>query len=211
MGQIKYMIFVGLACLCLGIGIGWFMQRNGYKIGELTINSGQNKIALKVEQEKVEHAVLMKSLFSSDWTVDAAKGWLKRNQDMFHFRDVTLSDKIKMLDTKDDISKNLRELSRQKLGPWAYDIDTIKIGYPENAPRGGRAYGCENKKYYRQKVKLISLNGKNEVVVEVTGKYQCPDGLHFPDLQISRSDKEKLFGKTPFSETETVMALILND
>ncbi len=213
--KIQSAILIGIVCFSIGILIGWFYQQSGAKDGAFEITGGGNSLKLTLTQKQISEEKLLEKIFNEDWTKFGALNWLSKNEDIFYYRDLNLArsiEKLKIKDEKDkDISERLVDLSIKRLGPWDYQIDTVNVGFPSSPPPEGKAYACETGDFFRQKVKLISLKTRKEVIVDVTNRYECPEGFNYPDIQISKADKEKLFANTPFSKTEKLLALILRD
>ncbi|KJD36112.1 hypothetical protein PW52_05735 [Tamlana sedimentorum] len=209
--KLKTLIIPIIVTFAIGIIIGYFLDKRGEKLAKFSLVSGKHKLSIELDQERISDEDLLNQLFSKEWSKNATKAWLKENKEIYFYKDLELTSSIKKLNPENDfeISNGFQDLSIKRLGPWSYMSDTINVGFPAIAPKEGLAFGCETGKYFRNKVKLYSLNGKNEVIVDVTNRYECPDGIKAPDIQISKEDRLKLFGDTPVNKTEKVYALIL--
>jgi len=114
----KYVFYIVIISLVIGIFIGWFFQRSGGKSGEFTLTDGTRKVVIKLDQEQINEEALFKQIFAKEWTKDASISWLKKKEGIFHYLDASLTDSIKIINPDvnehEQISKNFREISRKR-------------------------------------------------------------------------------------------------
>ena len=211
-GKTKYYIAVGVAGLIIGLTVGWFLSKEGVKTTDIHWKFGENELSINMEQDLADAQTLLDKIFSEDFSRQGTLEWLKLNQNLYNPTDPEIVPKISSLKYDDLVSKELRNLSLSREGPWAYQLDTVRIGIPpsELQPRKGYANVCENGKYFTQKLRVLSLDLVQSVEVAATGRYECPKKLKYPDIQLNAEDAARLLGTVNFSKYEQGMALILS-
>ncbi len=185
----------------------------GKKKTEIKWNIMGQELSINMEEDLIDHKTLLSKLFSEDFSKSGAKDWLKKNENLYEITDPDLAKQIALLDYNSTVSKELRELSLKRLGPWAYQFDTVFIGIPELAdqPREGFASVCRNENYPGKRLKIYNLDLTKSIEVLATGKYDCPAGLKFPDIQLNVNDAALLLGTINFSQYEKGIALVLSE
>jgi hypothetical protein len=209
------MFLVGITGLIIGgVVVGFYTDGSGTNNTEIKWNILGQELTLNMEKDLTNYSVMLDKLFSEEFAANGAKAWLKSHQHLYHFTDPDLSEKMEFLKYDDLISEQLREISRKRIGPWEYQQDTIEIGIPAEAdqPREGSANVCENGDYCNKTIKVMNyLDETKYIIVTATGKYACPRGSRWANIQLNAKDAEKLLGTTNFSKYERGIVLILND
>lgn len=206
--------YTAISCgvsLLIGLAIGWALLDSGTKSTDITWKFGENELKIDLKQDLKDVTTLLEKIFSKKFSKDGTLPWLKENQDLYLTTDVDILKKISALEFDGFVAKGLREISFEREGPWAYQIDTIRIGIPpkEYQPKRGFANVCENAKYFGERIKVFRLDLSESIILNATGKYECPKQLKFPDIQLSHADAERLLGTKNFSKYENGMALVL--
>ncbi len=205
------MIITGVTCLIIGIAIGWVIDNSGAKKTDIKWKFGDNELNLNLEQDLNNVSAMLEKIFSEDFSKRGTVAWLKTHQNLYEPGDVDIASKIAELNYKDPVSVKLRDVSAQRTGPWAYQMDTVKIGVPSkiSQPNTGFANVCENGEFFTKHLILYSMDESNSIEVKGTGKYACPKGLtKYPDIQLNAADAERLLGTANFSKYEQGIALI---
>ena len=209
--NILYYLFGAIACIIIGVFIGWNLGQGGAKQSHFNLQFGDNQLEVKLDKEQMDAASFLSNMFSMDFSKSSVIAWLKDKQKIFHFEDPHIVNEFKTLPPEHPVSEQLFKLSTSKSGPWSYQIDTVKISIPEKAfqPKKGTVNVCENGKYLGRELELFNLDQSIKVEVNATGKYACPPNYKFPDIQLNAKDAEKLLGRNNFSKYEKAVALIV--
>ncbi len=212
MKNINYFI-TGVICLLIGIAIGFIFLKSGIKKSDIKWKFGDNELNINLEQDLVDASAMLSKIFSEDFSKKGTIAWLKENQNLYLPTDPDLVSTFTTLKYDHLVSKELRELSIRRVGPWSYQYDTVLIGIPaeEDQPKEGFANVCENGDYFTQRLRILTMDQTLKIEVIATGKYECPAGLKFPDIQLNATDAKKLLGTINFSKYEQGIALILKD
>lgn len=209
-------MFVLVAAVSLIIGgaiTGFYMSSGGNKKTEIKWTILGQELTLNMEEDLANHEKMLDKLFSEEFAMNGTKAWLKKYQNLYDPRDPELAARIAKMDYDEMISEQLRDISQKRKGPWAYQYDTIQIGVPAEAdqPKEGYANVCENGDYYNQRLRVLTMDQSKDILVTATGKYACPDGFKFPNIQLNAKDAERLLGTTNFSKYEQGIILILRE
>jgi len=208
----KYII-AGITGLVIGITIGWALLQSGTKQTDIKWKFGNNELNINLDQDLVDAPTFLKKIFSQNFSKDGATSWLKNNQQLYHYTDPEIVNEFESLEFDILVSEELRKLSRFRKGPWAYQFDTVRIGIPDSIyqPKSGFANVCESGKFLRQNIKIFNMDQSRSIEVTATGKYECPDGFKYPDIQLNAKDAFRLLGSQNFSKYEQGIALIISD
>lgn len=209
--RIQLVGIIAVACLLIGIAIGWSLLESGTQTADIKWKFGDNELSINLDRDLTDITVMLTKIFSQDFSEKGTKEWLKINQNLYDPTDPDIIKKFSQLEYDDIVSKGLREMSYKREGPWVYQLDTIKIGIPNKTdqPKRGFASVCENGKYFTKRIEIFSLDQTKSIVVQATGRYECPPLLKVADIQLNSHDAEILLGTTNFSKYEQGMALIL--
>ncbi|HFA50723.1 MAG TPA: hypothetical protein ENJ95_17075 [Bacteroidetes bacterium] len=209
----KYLpvIITGIVCAALGTALGWNLSRGGVKSTDIKLNFGSNSLEVNLDQDEIDAETFLGRIFEQGFSKSGAMDWLKLKQKIFHFKDPDIVKEFKTLPPDDPVSEQLYKLSASKTGPWAYQVDTVRISIPEKKyqPRKGFVNVCENGKYRGRMLQLYNLDQSIAIDLTASGKYACPTGLKFPDIQLNAKDAKKLLGDDNFSKYEEAIVLIL--
>ena len=204
-------VFGAVACMAIGAAVGWNLSKGGAKQTHVNLKFGDNQLEVKLDQEQIDAPTFLGNMFGTDFSKSGVINWLREQQKIFHFEDPQIVEAFKTLDPDHPVSEQLFKLSSSKVGPWAYQIDTVKISIPEKAyqPRSGTVNVCENGKYLGRELQLFNLDQSIKINVNATGKYACPPNYKYPDIQLNAKDAKKLLGYGNFSKYEKAVALIV--
>ena len=175
-----------------------------------------NKLIIDLEKDLEDANVLLAKIFSEPFSKAGAVDWLKRIQGIYPIIDseVSFVDSA-ILDLSFDgaAAKRLREVSERRMGPFAYQVDTVQVGFPTgaSAPRVEEANVCDSGKYRRQTIRLINMVDGSSIDVRASSIYACPPQLMYPDIQLNHDDAKRLFGDTVFQKYEQAIALIITE
>lgn len=209
--NVFYYIFGAAACLAIGTAVGWNLSKEGVKQTHVNLKFGENQLEVKLDQEQIDAETFLGDMFSMDFSKSGVISWLKNKQKIFHFEDTDMVNEFKNLPPDHPVSEQLFKLSTSKSGPWAYQIDTVKISIPGKAdqPKPGTVSVCENGKYLGRTLQLFNLDQSIKLEVNATGKYACPPNYKYSDIQLNTKDAKKLLGRKNFSKYEKAVALIV--
>jgi muramoyltetrapeptide carboxypeptidase LdcA involved in peptidoglycan recycling len=71
---------------------------------------------------------------------------------------------------------------------------------------------CESGIFFRKKIEVFLPDQPDKkITLQASGRYACPNGYKFPDIQLSREDAKKLFGYSDFSKYETAAAVVIQE
>ena len=210
--SMKYKIIIGVVAFLTGIALGWVLSGYGVKKTDVKWKFGDNELAINLEQDLIDVSAMLSKIFSEDFSKRGTIEWLKEKQNLYKPDDPDIINEFSKLDYNDIVSKELRELSYKRKGPWAYQLDTVFIGIPpvEYQPGIHFANVCENGKYFTKKLRIFSLDQMKSIEVTATGKYECPEQLKYPDIQLNSIDAKSLLGTENFSKYEQGIVLILS-
>lgn len=206
-------IFACVACLAAGLALGFNLQKGNARKTQIKWKYGDAELAIDLDQDMANDETLLGKIFSRPYSEAGALNWLKTNQAVYRVEDTDLADAFVGLEYESDMARELRELHARRVGPWAYQSDTIRFGVPggEYQPPRGQCYVCQNKKYRGQTVRLFDLhNAQRTVTLVASGTYECPPNLKVPDLQLNASDAQQLLGFSSFNKYEYALALIVS-
>jgi hypothetical protein len=207
-------ITLAVVCLLAGLAIGWGLTGTEAKTTDIRWKYGDAELVIDLEKDMADDETLMGKIFSKQYSAAGATNWLKAEHSLFHFADPALASKLTELDYESPASRELRELRDKRLGPWAYQAQEVKISIPEREfqPFSGYANVCESGIFFRKKIEVFLPDRPDKkITLQASGRYACPDGYKFPDIQLSREDAKKLFGYTDFSKYETAAAVVIQE
>ncbi|TNE62509.1 MAG: hypothetical protein EP344_05005 [Bacteroidetes bacterium] len=204
---------INAACLGVGIAFGllYSMQAGGvverFKFG---IDFGDNKkVDLELNSASIDHVKILERMFSQPFSVAGTQSWLKQNRDIYDLHDVDLYRKLRGLKYEDEVCENIRKLFDDKAGPFAYQLDSVAIGFPGGIPEGV-AYVPNHSKYRGKRVEITSRQYNTQIVVNCIPNYPCTGALgRCPDMQISHKDAFKLFPVPALPKTQDALAVII--
>jgi hypothetical protein len=209
--SIKHLILTGIICLAIGMAVGYALLQSGTQKADIKIKYGENELNINLDKNQVEAAKILEQIFSEDFSKQGTLKWLKDHQHLYQPLDPAIVPEIAAMNYDDLVAEKLRDLSIRRIGPWEYQFDTVFIGIPDSAhqPRQDFANACANGRYFMKKIRIYSMDQLREIEVLATGKYDCPPGYKFPDIQLNYKDAERLLGNYKFDQYERAMALIL--
>lgn len=213
MEKLKYYLITGVACLLVGIVIGWILTNSLISKTDIKWKFGNSELSINLAQDLIDCPTMLSKMFSEDFSKEGTIGWLKQHQNLYEPTDPDIVSKFGSLEYDHMVSQRLRDLSIKRKGPWAYQLDTIRIGIPAEAdqPPIGCANVCETGNYFTRKLRILNLDQTREIEVKATGKYECPANLKYPDIQLNVKDAQELLGTINFSQYELGIVLILSD
>ncbi len=210
--NISIYIFGALACLAIGAVAGWNLSKGGAKQAFVNLKIGENQLEVKLDQDQIDAQTFLGQMFGETWSKSSVINWLKEKQKIFHFEDTDVVEEYKSLKSDHPISEKIYELYTLRLGPWAYEADTVRIGFPGgNNPPPGKANVFDNGKYLGHHLTFYKMNDTNQITVHATGKYWGPSPDKFPDIQLNRNDAKILFGHSNLSKIERALVRIVRD
>jgi len=207
-------IFACVACLLVGLAIGFNLQKGDARQTAIKWKYGDAELEIDLEKDMADDQTLLSKIFSESFSAAGAKDWLKKEQELFYFLDRGLVDKFAQLEYDADMSEYLRDLRISREGPWAYQSDTILLSIPSQdyQPARGHCNVCQSKKYWGKTVKLFDLkDSERETDLIASGRYPCPPNVRVPDFQLNRYDAQKLLGFGSLQKYESALALIISD
>lgn len=212
--KIAGIIFGCVACLAIGIALGFNWQQGNARQTLIKWKYGDAELEIDLDQDMANDETLLGKIFSRPFSEAGALSWLKQEKSVYSSDDTDLVDQFTELKYDSDMARELRELRNRRRGPWSYQSDTVRIGIPayDAQPVSGQCHVCQNKKYRGKTLKLFdTFNPSQEITVVASGHYECPPNLQVPDLQLSAADAERLLGFRNFNKYEYAIALIVND
>jgi hypothetical protein len=207
-------IMLAVVCLLSGLAAGWGLSGTEAKATNISWKYGDAELIIDLEKDMADDETLMNKIFSKEYSAAGATNWLKDEHSLFHFEDPELARKISELEYESPAARELRELREKRIGPWAYQAQEVKVSIPEREvqPFSGYANVCESGIFFRKKIEVFLPDRPDKkITLQASGRYACPDGYKFPDIQLSREDAKKLFGYTDFSKYETAAAVVIQD
>ncbi|MEO0733003.1 MAG: hypothetical protein AAFZ52_09220 [Bacteroidota bacterium] len=215
MSNTTKLILAAVSCLLGGIAIGFNLGGDGgAKQTAISWKYGDAELVIDLEKDLADDETLLNKIFSKQFSAAGATDWLKNKQDLYLYSDPDLADKLTELPFEDPASRALRELRLRRKGPWAYQAQDVRIGIPirEDQPFSSYANVCESGIFFRKKVDIFLPDRPDrKITVNATGRYACPEGYDFPDIQLSREDAKKLFGYDDFSKYEEAAAVVIQE
>lgn len=213
MSNTKVTIFT-VAALLVGLAIGFNLSGTEAKNTLISWKYGDAELKIDLEKDMADDQTLLGKIFSQQFSAAGATGWLKETQGLFPFNDPALAKKLETLGFDDPAARELRSLRNRRVGPWAYQASDVKIGIPSRdvQPFSGYANVCESGIFYRKSVEIFLPDAPdNRITVQASGRYACPEGYNFPDIQLSREDALTLFGYDNFSKYEVAAAVVIQE
>lgn len=213
MSNTKVTIFT-VAALLVGLAIGFNVSGTEAKNTLISWKYGDAELKIDLEKDMADDQTLLGKIFSQKFSAAGATGWLKDEQGLFPFNDPALAKKLELLGFDEPAARELRALRNRRAGPWAYQAKDVKIGIPPRdvQPYSGYANVCESGIFYRKSVEIFLPDAPDKrITVQASGRYACPDGYDFPDIQLSREDALTLFGYDNFSKYETAAAVVIQE
>ena len=199
--------------LVAGALIIYLLGNGGKKKTEIKWNFLGQDLSINMEEDLMDYKTMLDKLFSEEFSANGTKAWLKDHQNLYSPSDPDIAAQIMKLDYDEVLSQKLRDLSFKRKGPWSYQYDTVRIGIPsaEDQPRAGFANVCENGDYFSQRLRVFTMDLSKHIDLISTGRYECPEGFRYPDIQLNAKDAEQLLGTNNFLEIEKGIVLVLND
>ena len=209
-------VVVAVSCLLGGIAIGFFLggEDSAMTNTEISWKYGDAELVLDLDKDLASDETLLQKIFSEPFSEAGAEQWLKNEQGLFHPGDTDLAAEFAEIDYDAPISRELRDLRNRRVGPWSYRTQQVRIGIPDQAhqPFRGNANVCESGIFRNQRVELfLPDHPERRIVVTGSGRYHCPEGYQFPDIQLNAKDAEKLFGYSLFNKYEEAAAIVVTD
>ncbi len=207
-------IILAVVCLLAGLAIGWGLTGTEAKTTDIRWKYGEAELVIDLEKDMADDETLISKIFSEEYSAAGATNWLKKKHELFHFTDPELIDKLKELDYESPAAREMRKMRDKRIGPWAYQAQEVKVSIPEREvqPFSGYANVCESGIFFRKQVEVfLPSRPDKKITLQATGRYACPEGYKFPDIQLSREDAKKLFGYTNFSKYETAAAVVIQE
>lgn len=205
---------IAVVCLLAGLAVGWGLSGTEAKTTDIRWKYGDAELVIDLEKDMADDETLMNKIFSKEYSAAGATEWLKGNRELYHFADTDLAGKLSGLDYDSPAARELRQLRDQRQGPWAYQSQEIKVSIPEREvqPFSGYANVCESGIFFRKKIEVFLPDRPDKkITLQASGRYACPEGYKFPDIQLSREDAKKLFGYDNFSKYETAAAVVIQE
>lgn len=208
----KNIIITISASFLTGIVLGWVLSGLGIKQADIKWKFGDNELDINIEQDLINVSAMLSKIFSEDFSKTGATEWLKEEHNLYKPNDPDIVSELLKLNYNDIVSKELREICHQRKGPWSYQLDTVTIGIPPKEYQPGQHFAnvCENGKYFTKKIRIHSLDQLKSIEVIATGRYECPEQLKYPDIQLNSIDAMSLLGTENFSKYEKGIILILS-
>jgi hypothetical protein len=207
-------IMLAVVCLLSGLAAGWSLSGTEAKTTDIRWKYGSAELVINLEKDMADNETLMGKIFSKEYSAAGATNWLKFEHQLFHFTDPDLVEKLKELSYESPASRELRELRNKRVGPWTYQAQVVKVSIPEREvqPSSGYANVCESGIFFRKKIEVFLPDRPDKkITLQASGRYACPNGYKFPDIQLSREDAKKLFGYSDFSKYETAAAVVIQE
>lgn len=205
---------LAVVCLLSGLAAGWGLSGTEAKATNISWKYGNAELVIDLEKDMASDETLMNKIFSKQYSAAGATNWLKDKHSLFHFADPDLAGKLSELEYESPAAREMRELREKRLGPWSYQAQEVKVSIPEREvqPFSGYANVCESGIFFRQKIEVFLPDRPDKkITIQASGRYACPDGYKFPDIQLSRQDAKKLFGYSNFSKYETAAAVVIQE
>ena len=207
-------IFAVVSALVVGVAGGYGLSGTDAKQTAISWKYGDAELVIDLEKDLADDETLLAKIFSRDYAAAGAREWLKGEQGLYRYDDPDLANQIRTLDYDDPASRELRQLRNRRLGPWAYQAQDVKIGIPArpDQPLQGFANVCESGIFLRQRIEVFLPDQPDQrISLVASGRYACPAGFEFPDIQLSREDARKLFGYSDFSKYESAVAVVIQE
>lgn len=208
------LIFATVAALLVGLAGGFTLSGTEAKSSVISWKYGDAELKIDLEKDLADDETLLGKIFSREYSAAGAASWLKNKHGLYAYNDPDLAGKLVDLDYDDPAARELRDLRERRVGPWAYRSQDVKVGIPirEDQPFTGHANVCEAGIFYRQQIELFLPDRPDrKIILKATGRYSCPEGYGFPDIQLSREDARKLFGYDNFSKYERAAAVVVQE
>lgn len=206
---------LAVACLLGGIAIGFNIGGDdGLKNTDIRWKYGDSELVIDLEKDLADDKTMLGKIFSENYSRAGAVDWLKTEQSLFTATDPDLADAFEAIEFEAPLAERLRNLRNSRKGPWSYQVQEVKIGIPDinDQPFNGYANVCESGIFRGEKVELFLIDRPDKrITVNATGRYSCPEGYNFPDVQLSSYDAKKLFGYNNFSKYERAGAVVIHD
>ena len=211
--NLRKSIILVVISLLIGIVAGWQIQASGITKTKIKWKFQNHEVEVNLDKDFESLSTTLNKVFADSISRLSTVVWLKRNHGLYEAGDLELIPKIAELGYNNAFSSELRKVSERRDGPWAYQWDTVRVGIPSrnDQPRKSFANACINGIYKGKKIRIMSLDQKNRIEVEVTGFYDCIDGLPFPDIQLNARDAREIYGSYNFRVYNSAIALILQD
>jgi len=216
MSNTTKLILAAGTCLLIGLAIGFNLGGDGSAMKKTAVSwkYGDSELVIDLDKDLADDKTLLNKIFSEEYSAAGAVSWLKRVRNLFSPDDPTLAEKLAELDYDSPAARELRELKNRRKGPWAYQTQEVRIGIPdrEYQPFSNYANVCESGIFYRHKIEVFLPDQPDKkITLNATGRYACPEGYDFPDIQLSLEDAKKLFGYDNFSKYEIAAAVVIQE
>lgn len=213
MSSVKPLV-IAVVSLLVGLGAGWGLSGTEAKRTDIRWSYGDAELVIDLEKDLADDETLLGKIFSREYSAAGAQNWLRQEQNLYHYTDPALAQQLGNLTFDDPAARELRELRDRRQGPWAYQAQEVRIGVPERdyQPQPGHANVCESGIFFRNNIEVFLPNQpERRILLEASGRYSCPEGYRFPDIQLSRDDALRLFGYNNFSKYETAAAVVVQE
>jgi hypothetical protein len=208
--MMKKQVFIYITFLVVGLIAGYFLNSFGVSNAYVRWKFGASELEINLKEDMIDSETFLTKLFSEEFSKQGTIGWLKLNAGLYAVNDHELTGQIAKLDVDLPISESYRNISQQRLGPWAYQIDSVLIGVPDSTyqPAKGYANVCESGPYRGHKIVIYNLDQTKRIEVQATGQYACPNGLKYPNVQLNAKDAAYLLGYSNFQKYEKAIVVI---
>ena len=213
MSTAKVILIAGV-CLLLGLAAGWGLTGTDAKRTDIRWKYGNSELVIDLEKDLASDEVLLAKIFSTDYSAAGARDWLKGQAQVYDYKDPAIAEPLATVEYDEPVSRSLRDLRNRRVGPWSYQIQEVNVGIPgaEFQPRLGHANVCESGIFRNRTIEVfLPDQPERRIKLEATGRYSCPEGYKFPDLQLNALDAEELFGFRNFSKLEPAAAIVVGE
>ena len=217
MNATKTIIAVVVALL-LGFAAGWGLTGTDAKATNISWSYGDSELVIDLEKDLASDETLLGKIFSTPYSTAGAENWLKTNQSLFHYDDPDLATRLADLEYNSVSARELRELRRRRVGPFAHQYQEVVLSFPgPEYTREGKANACSNGIFYRKKVEIfLEDDPDRRVTVDALDPYTCTGNttrangtIRRSDLQVSYEDAYKLFGDERLEKYMKAVAVVV--
>lgn len=211
-------IAVGVALL-VGFAGGWALTGTDAKTSNISWKYGDSELVIDLEKDLATDETLLEKIFSTPYSSAGAENWLKTTQSLFPYDDPDLATRLADLDYDSVSARELRELRRKRVGPFAHQYQEVVLSFPgPEYTRLGKANACSNGIFYRKKVEIfLEDNPDRRITVEVLDPFTCTGRTTLSngrtvrsDIQISYADAHRLFGDEPLEKYMRAVAVVVD-
>jgi len=96
----------------------------------LTIKVSKSDVTFNVKASTIESDSILIKLFSNPSSAKATEEWLSVNESLFTINDDRLKDAIENLDYHDKLSRSIRDMRSNHIGPFGLTADSDFISVP---------------------------------------------------------------------------------